>query len=276
MSAILNKIHENLSKTSLKKDKIYKGKISRFDGKIAECSGFPSPIGTICKINCSDDKFVTGEIIGFKDGRNLLAIHDLNANVISGAPVEVIENGFYINVSDKLLGRVINAQGKAIDGSKPIEISENYWPITGKSVNPMNKEPINEPLDVGIKAINSLLTVGRGQRLGIIAGSGVGKSILLSMMTKFTSADVVVVALIGERSREVGSFVRQVFNEKTRQKTVIVAVPADKSPLLRIRGAERATSIAEYFRDKGKNVFAYYGLSYSNCPCQKRGWFSIR
>ena len=254
MSAILNKIHENLSKTSLKKDKIYKGKISRFDGKIAECSGFPSPIGTICKINCSDDKFVTGEIIGFKDGRNLLAIHDLNANVISGAPVEVIENGFYINVSDKLLGRVINAQGKAIDGSKPIEISENYWPITGKSVNPMNKEPINEPLDVGIKAINSLLTVGRGQRLGIIAGSGVGKSILLSMMTKFTSADVVVVALIGERSREVGSFVRQVFNEKTRQKTVIVAVPADKSPLLRIRGAERATSIAEYFRHKGKNV----------------------
>ena len=190
MSAILNKIHENLSKTSLKKDKIYKGKISRFDGKIAECSGFPSPIGTICKINCSDDKFVTGEIIGFKDGRNLLAIHDLNANVISGAPVEVVENGFYINVSDKLLGRVINAQGKAIDGSKPIEISENYWPITGKSVNPMNKEPINEPLDVGIKAINSLLTVGRGQRLGIIAGSGVGKSILLSMMTKFTSADV--------------------------------------------------------------------------------------
>ncbi len=254
MSIIANRISENLSKTTLKKDKVFRGRISKFDGKIAECSGFPSPIGTICRINCTEDNTVTAEIIGFKDGKNLLAIHDLNANVISGAVVEVIENGFYISVSDKLLGRVINAQGEAIDGEKPIQTSGSYWPITGKSINPMQKEPIFEPLDVGIKAINSLLTVGRGQRLGIIAGSGVGKSILLGMMTKFTTADVVVVALIGERSREVGSFVRQVFDETTKKKTVIVAVPADKSPLLRIRGAERATSIAEYFRDKGKNV----------------------
>ena len=254
MSSILKNIRKNFTRTIFKKDKIFKGKISKFDGKIAECSGFPSPIGTICKIKCSDDKFVRGEIIGFKNGKNLLAIHDLNANVISGALVEVVENGFYIRVGESLLGKVIDAQGEIIDGSTSGESGEYLWPISGKSINPMIKEPIIEPLDVGIKAINSLLTVGRGQRLGIIAGSGVGKSILLGMMTKFTSADIVIVALIGERSREVGSFVRQVFDENTKKKTVIVAVPADKSPLLRIRGAERATSIAEYFRDKGKNV----------------------
>ena len=145
MSIIANRINDNLSKTTLKKDKVFRGKISKFDGKIAECSGFPSPIGTICRINCTEDNTVTAEIIGFKDGKNLLAIHDLNANVISGAIVEVIENGFYVNVSDKLLGRVINAQGEAIDGAKPLQTSGSYWPITGKSINPMKKEPIFEP-----------------------------------------------------------------------------------------------------------------------------------
>ena len=114
----------------------------------------------------------------------------------------------------------------------------------------MQRKPITETLDVGIKAINTLFTVGRGQRLGIIAGSGVGKSIFLGMMTKFTEADVVVVALIGERGRELGNFVSEVLNDETKKRTTIVAVPADKSPLLRIKGAERATSIAEYFRSK--------------------------
>ena len=118
----------------------------------------------------------------------------------------------------------------------------------------MNRKAITKPLDVGIKAINSLLTVGQGQRIGIIAGSGVGKSILLGMMSRFTEAEIVVVALIGERGREVGSFVSQVLNNETKKKTVIVAVPAEKSPLLRIRGALRATAISEYFRSKGKNV----------------------
>jgi flagellum-specific ATP synthase len=128
------------------------------------------------------------------------------------------------------------------------------WPINGKPINPMTRKPINEVLDVGIRAINSLFTVGRGQRLGIIAGSGVGKSILLGMMTKFTDADIVVVALIGERGRELGNFVSEILNDESKKRTVIVAVPADNSPLLRIKGAERATSIAEYFRSKGKNV----------------------
>ena len=247
MSLIIQKIQHNIQNYKNNDDVIYKGKVSKFDGKIVECDGFPVPIGTICKIESNDDKTVTGEIIGFRDNKNLLAIHNQNANIIAGAIVEVIDSGVNIEVGENLLGRVIDAFGNPMDG-KGLIVGNSKWPINGKNINPMNRKPINEPLDVGIKAINSLLTVGRGQRIGIIAGSGVGKSVLLGMMSRFTNADIVVVALIGERGREVGSFVNQIFNDSAKKKTSIVAVPADMSPLLRIRGAERATSIAEYFR----------------------------
>ena len=253
MSLIIQKIQHNIQNYKTNDDVIYKGKVSKFDGKIIECDGFPVPIGTICKIESNDDKTVTGEIIGFRDNKNLLAIHNQNANIIAGAIVEVIDSGVNIEVGENLLGRVIDAFGNPIDG-KDLIVGNSKWPINGKNINPMNRKPINEPIDVGIKAINSLLTVGRGQRIGIIAGSGVGKSVLLGMMSRFTNADIVVVALIGERGREVGSFVNQIFNDSAKKKTSIVAVPADMSPLLRIRGAQRATSIAEYFRSKGKNV----------------------
>ena len=253
MSLIIQKIQHNIQNYKTNDDVIYKGKVSKFDGKIIECDGFPVPIGTICKIESNDDKTVTGEIIGFRDNKNLLAVHNQNANIIAGAIVEVIDSGVNIEVGENLLGRVIDAFGNPIDG-KDLIVGNSKWPINGKNINPMNRKPINEPIDVGIKAINSLLTVGRGQRIGIIAGSGVGKSVLLGMMSRFTNADIVVVALIGERGREVGSFVNQIFNDSAKKKTSIVAVPADMSPLLRIRGAQRATSIAEYFRSKGKNV----------------------
>ena len=253
MSLILQKIQQNIQNYKTNDELIYKGKVSKFDGKIIECDGFPVPIGTICKIESNDDKTVTGEIIGFRDQKNLLAVHNQNANIVAGAIVEVIDSGVNIEVGENLLGRVIDAFGNPIDG-KDLIVGNSKWPINGKNINPMNRKPINEPIDVGIKAINSLLTVGRGQRIGIIAGSGVGKSVLLGMMSRFTNADIVVVALIGERGREVGSFVNQIFNDSAKEKTSIVAVPADMSPLLRIRGAQRATSIAEYFRSKGKNV----------------------
>ena len=253
MSLIIQKIQQNIQNYKTNDELIYKGKVSKFDGKIIECDGFPVPIGTICKIESNDNKTVTGEIIGFRDNKNLLAIHNQNANIIAGAIVEVIDSGVNIEVGENLLGRVIDAFGNPIDG-KDLIVGNSKWPINGKNINPMNRKPINEPIDVGIKAINSLLTVGRGQRIGIIAGSGVGKSVLLGMMSRFTNADIVVVALIGERGREVGSFVNQIFNDSAKEKTSIVAVPADMSPLLRIRGAQRATSIAEYFRSKGKNV----------------------
>jgi flagellum-specific ATP synthase len=124
----------------------------------------------------------------------------------------------------------------------------------GKELNPLKRKPVDKPLDVGVRIINSTLSVGQGQRVGIIAGSGVGKSVLLGMMSRFTDADVVVVGMIGERGREVGSFVNYILGSESRDRAIVVAVPADRSPLLRIRGAERATAIAEYFRDKGKNV----------------------
>ncbi len=253
MSLLLKKINKNIKDYSYNKDIIFKGKVTKFDGKILECDGFPAPIGTVCKINSNDNVYVTGEIIGFRDNKNLIAIHDQNANIVSGAGVEVLNSGVNVEVGEILLGRVIDAFGNPIDGGEKFTTNE-AWPLNGKPINPMDRKPIDQPLDVGIKAINSLLTVGRGQRIGIIAGSGVGKSILLGMMSRFTAADIVVVALIGERGREVGSFVSQILSNETKNKTVIVAVPADKSPLLRIKGAERATSISEYFRSKGKNV----------------------
>ena len=124
----------------------------------------------------------------------------------------------------------------------------------GREINPLSRKPVDKPLDVGVRAINALLTVGKGQRIGIIAGSGVGKSVLLGMMSRFTTADVVVVGMIGERGREVGEFAKTVLDQDSKSRTTIVAVPADRSPLLRIRGAERATAIAEYYRDQGKDV----------------------
>ena len=249
-----NQILNNVKGHTVTKNTSYKSKITKFDGKIVECDSFPSPIGTICRMECNDQNFATGEIIGFRENKNLIAIHDQNANLVSGSSVEVLRTSTDIIVGDSLLGRVVDAFGSPIDDNPKKLISNEFWPLNGKSINPMKRKPIKDTLDVGIRAINSLFTVGRGQRLGIVAGSGVGKSILLGMMTKFTEADIVVVALIGERGRELGNFVSEILNDESRKRTVIVAVPADQSPLLRIKGAERATSIAEYFRSKGKNV----------------------
>ncbi|MBS91599.1 MAG: flagellum-specific ATP synthase FliI, partial [Rickettsiales bacterium] len=180
---ISNQILENSEKICLIKNTNYKSKITKFDGKIIECDSFPSPIGTICKIECNDGNFVTGEIIGFRENKNLIAVHDQNANLVSGSLVEALNTSNNIDVGEDILGRVIDAFGKPIDEIKKKLSLNEIWPLNGRQVNPMQKKTISEPLDVGIRAINSLFTVGQGQRLGIIAGSGVGKSILLGMMT---------------------------------------------------------------------------------------------
>jgi flagellum-specific ATP synthase len=163
------------------------------------------------------------------------------------------DDGRYIDIDNTLLGRVTDAFGNPLD-DKPLEKINNKWPLMGKVMNPLKRNLIQKPLDVGVRAINGLLTVGQGQRLGIIAGSGVGKSVLLGMMSKYTEADVVVVALIGERAREVGTMVNELFRDESSSKISVVAVPADRSPLIRIRAANRATAIAEYFRSQNKNV----------------------
>ncbi|HFD87729.1 MAG TPA: FliI/YscN family ATPase, partial [Gammaproteobacteria bacterium] len=158
-----------------------------------------------------------------------------------------------IPVGPQLLGRVIDAHGNPLDGKGPIQKTQ-WQPLTAKPINPLARTPIHEPLDVGVRAINGLLTIGRGQRMGLFAGSGVGKSVLLGMMTRNTSADVTVVGLIGERGREVNEFVRDILGSEGLENAVVVAVPADNPPLQRLHGAMVATSIAEYFRDQGKDV----------------------
>jgi flagellum-specific ATP synthase len=179
--------------------------------------------------------------------------HETKFPVQIGNTVTLLQDRQKVEVGPSLLGRVLDGLGNPLDDF-PSPNFETTYLLDGVPINPFNRNPITEILDVGIRNINSLLTIGLGQRVGIMAGSGVGKSVLLSMITKSTTADVIVIALIGERGREVASFTKDILNSHSSEKVVMVAVPADRSPLLRIQGAKRATAIAEYFRDQGKNV----------------------
>jgi flagellum-specific ATP synthase len=253
MSVYSNRLSEAISAHAQHDHIRMSGRVTRFDGHIIECGGFPATIGTLCRVETEGSSSAVAEIIGFQNSNNLLCVHETGARISVGAQVTVEDDGYEIAVGEGLLGRVFDALGTPLDGRGLAQL-DDVWPLEGVQINPLARRSVDTPLDVGVRVINSLLTVGQGQRLGIIAGSGVGKSVLLGMMTRFTKADVVVVGLIGERGREVGDFVRTVFNAESRNRTVIVAEPADRSPLLRIRAAKRATAIAEYFRDQGKNV----------------------
>jgi len=229
------------------------GRVSRYDGLLMECDGFPVSVGSVCSVQTADNGHVLGEVIGYSEGRNKLVLYQSGAAVQAGARVSVVDQGTAVDVGDSYLGRVVDALGHPLDDRAPPE-SQARVPLNGQMLNPLARRMIPGPLDVGVRAVNGLLTIGHGQRIGIIAGSGVGKSVLLGMMARNTAADVVVIGLIGERAREVGEMVRAIMNPETQNKVSIVAVPADRSPLLRIRGARRATALAEYFRDQGKNV----------------------
>ena len=241
--------------TNLKRPKRIKssGRVNRFDGNVIYCNPFPAPIGSLCVVKDQIGKEILAEVISFDQNHNMLAILEPSSHIVSGCEVSLHDDGRYIDVDNTLLGRVTDAFGNPLD-DKPLEKINNKWPLMGKVMNPLKRNLIKKPLDVGVRAINGLLTVGQGQRLGIIAGSGVGKSVLLGMMSKYTEADVVVVALIGERAREVGTMVNELFRDESSSKISVVAVPADRSPLMRIRAANRATAIAEYFRSQNKNV----------------------
>jgi flagellum-specific ATP synthase len=253
MTSLAGKVLHSLDQMSFDRPESHYGKVNRFDGQFLECDGFPAPIGSLCHVDTITSTAAMAEIIGFKDGRNMLALLDQGAKICDGAMVRLINTGHHIDVGEGLLGRVTDAIGQPLDGPAITDLKDK-WPLKGKALNPLQRDPITTPLDVGIKAINGLMTIGQGQRMGIVAGSGVGKSVLLAMMSRYTNADIVVIGLIGERSREVGGFVHSVLDDASRSRTTMVAVPADRSPLLRIRAAERATAIAEYFRNKGKNV----------------------
>ena len=224
-----------------------------FNGHIVKASPIPANIGSLCDIEVSEGQTVKAEIVAIGQDQIEILPYDTNTNIRVGNEIRLIEDGREVYVGEMLLGRVIDGLGHPLDELGEIKLKEKMA-LNGVPINPFERQPISEILDVGIRNINALLSLGRGQRVGIVAGSGVGKSVLLSMITKSTDADVVVVSLIGERGRELASFSKQVLSSHSRNKVVVVAVPADRSPLLRIHGAKRATTIAEFFRDQGKDV----------------------
>lgn len=229
------------------------GKVLSYDGLIVHTSGFPATPGALCNIYTESGETAQGEVIGFSGGQNVVFLDAIGAPIIAGAEVRLQHGGQIVAVGPELLGRVLDADGQPLD-ALPAPTCTNSWPLSGRVMNPLERTGVSQPLDVGVRIINAALTVGQGQRIGIIAGSGVGKSVLLEMMARFTEADVVVVGLIGERAREVGTFARALMEGESAMKICMFAVPADRSPLLRLRAARRATSVAEYFRAQGKQV----------------------
>lgn len=228
------------------------GKLVRGVGLKLEAVGCQIPIGGRCRVQSMSGK-VEAEVVGFANDLTYLMPSESIRGIVPGSLVEPIAHDAGLAVGDGLLGRVLDGNGDPIDGLGAIDY-EKRMSTQAAPINPLSRKPVSEPLDVGVRAINTILSVGKGQRMGLFAGSGVGKSVLMGMMTRGTNADVVVVGLIGERGREVKEFIENILNEEDRKKAVVVAAPADTSPLMRLKGSETATSIAEYFRDKGKNV----------------------
>jgi flagellum-specific ATP synthase len=229
------------------------GRVSRAVGLTLEAKGFQQPVGARCYVKMEKGLDVEAEVVGFdKDSAFLMSINHTQG-IAPGMLIVPSGRSAQIPVGHQLLGRVLNGAGVAVDSGEPLAYQQTY-PLYSLPINPLQREVIHKPMDVGIRAINGLLTIGRGQRIGLFAGSGVGKSVLLGMMTRFTEADVVVVGLIGERGREVKEFIETSLGPEGLKRAVVVAAPADESPLMRLHGALVATSIAEYFRDKGQHV----------------------
>ena len=224
-----------------------------FDGYIVKVSSLPCIVGSLCSIENEAGASVTGEVVRIDEANVDIVPHDNSFAIAIGDKAILLEVSQKVAVGSQLLGRVIDGLGHPLDQLEA-PTCEAKLSLNGTSINPFKRNPINEVLDVGIRNINANLTIGRGQRIGIVAGSGVGKSVLLSMISKSTDADIVVIALIGERGRELASFTSKILSSHSRDKVVVVAVPADRSPLLRIQGAKRATAVAEHFRNQGKNV----------------------
>ncbi len=248
-----------------------RGTLTRLTGLVLEAVGIRVPVGSQCLVHMPGKAPVLAEVVGFSGEKAFLMpagdIHGLSsgATVVPAAPYVPVPHlgepmppvnrvgALRVPLGDGLLGRVVDAQGVPLDHAGPLQ-DVAAEPIHRGQINAMDRDPVREPLDTGVRSINALLTVGRGQRLGLFAGSGVGKSVLLGMMARYTQADVIVVGLIGERGREVKEFVEDILGAQDRGRAVVVAAPADAPPLLRMQGAAYATAVAEHFRDKGKHV----------------------
>lgn len=256
---------------------LYSGRVVRATGLVIEATGLRLPVGSACRIELSSAQnlWTDAEVVGFEGGKLFLMPQQDTAGLRPGARVLPLEASYdtpvslpkdqhttpppppaithHLPVGEHLLGRVLDASGNALDGFEhpPSALTAS---LHSPLINPLARAPIDTVLDVGVKAINAMLTVGRGQRMGLFAGSGVGKSVLLGMMARYTQADIIVVGLIGERGREVKEFIEHNLGPEGLQRAVVVAAPADVSPLLRLQGAVYATRLAEYFRDQGKHV----------------------
>lgn len=248
------------------------GRLVRVSGLVMEATGLRLPLGSVCRVR-DGDSMTEAEVVGFSHGRlHLMPTGDIQG-LAPGATVEALAHPFggvhygaevppaalrnshvrRLPMGDALLGRVVDPSGQPLDHGEPLAGARSE-PLAREPINAMERSPVREPLDVGVRAINALLTVGRGQRLGLFAGSGVGKSVLMGMMARYTQADVTVVGLVGERGREVKEFVEDILGEQGRKRAVVVAAPADLPPLMRMQGAAYATALAEHFRDRGKHV----------------------
>jgi len=229
------------------------GTLVRLVGMTLEARGVMAPLGACCEVVGRHGHRVEAEVVGFNDKVLFLMPFTEPAGVGPGDMVRVVSNSSLVSLGPELLGRVIDGRCQPLDG-KPAPVCKDLLSLLGRPINPMERGPINKILDVGVKAINGILTLGRGQRLGLIAGSGVGKSVLLGMLTRFTKADIVIIGLIGERGREVQAFIQESLGEEGLAKSVVIAAPANVSPVLRLKATHLTHVIAEYFRDQGKDV----------------------
>lgn len=231
----------------------FTGKVQRVLGLTIESVGPAVTYGDICRIRLEPGKYLYAEVVGFNKNRVILMpIGDMKG-VMPGADVLASGTALTVPVGSELLGRVINGVGAPIDGKGDIITKERY-PVDGKPLNPLDRSVVDQHLSVGIRAIDGLISVGRGQRIGIFSGSGVGKSTIISMIARYTDADVNVIALIGERGREVKDFVEKELGREGLKRSVVVVATSDQPPMLRLRGASLAHSVAEYFRDQGLHV----------------------
>jgi len=231
----------------------YSGSLVRVRGLILEAQGLEVSLGERCRISTEHNRFIDAEVVGFNgDHVQLMALGEVQG-LTPGARVHPVPGDIRIPVGPELLGRVLDGNGRPLDGAGAL-LASRYTTLSTKPINPLGRALVRQPLDVGVRAINALFTVGRGARMGLFAGSGVGKSVLLGMMARNTNADIIVVGLIGERGREVKEFIEDILGVEGRARAVVIAAPADAPALTRIRGARLATAMAEYYRDQGLNV----------------------
>lgn len=229
------------------------GKVTRVVGLVIEGFGRGAFVGELCHIESTLGGWVPAEVVGFRDDRVLLMPLGSPEGIGMGCRIRPTGRGPQVEVGEALLGRVLDGMGRPLDG-RPLVGSWKTRSLHSAPINPMARRPIREPLDLGVSVLNGLLTVGKGQRVGIMAGSGVGKSVLLGMMARNVRADVSVIALIGERGREVREFVEEILGPEGLERSVVVCATSDQAPLVRMRGAWLATTIAEHFRDQGLDV----------------------